>query len=336
MGTVTKVTVTLNNVTHGYPDDLDVLLVGPGGQRVMLMSDAGSSASAKNPLNNVSITFDELAANPLPDSNQIVTASYRPANYAGGMFTADSFEGLLPPFTNTSLGVFIGTIPNGAWTLYVVDDEFQDVGNIAGGWTLNVTTTDTVVPPADLSVYGVSAPNPLMSGDVLTYSVRVTNHGPATATSVMLTNTLPPGVTFQSVSSTAGSCVNAGNLVTCSLGSLVNGAFAIVTITTTATTTGNIGEISTVLGATPDLNLDNNFYEIKTAVQPLALSLALSGPQTILRWRAPATGYTLQQVTGLGAASWQNVTTPPTVVNGSNTVVLGRTNAVRFFRLLAP
>ena len=336
VGTVTKITVSLNNVTHGYPDDLDVLLVGPGGQRVMLMSDAGSSASAKNPLNNVTITFDELAANPLPDSNQIVTATYRPANYAGGMFTADSFEGLLPPFTNTSLGVFIGTIPNGTWALYVVDDEFQDVGNIAGGWTLNVTTTDTALPPADLSVYGVSTPNPLMSGDVLTYSVRVTNHGPATATSVMLTNTLPPGVTFQSASSTAGSCVNAGSLVTCSLGTLVNGAFAIVTITTTATTTGNIGEISSVLAATPDVNLDNNVHEIKTAVQPLALSLALSGQQTILRWRAPATGYTLQQVTGLGAASWQNVTTPPTVVNGSNTVVLGRTNAVRFFRLLAP
>src|SRR6185503_15011379 len=40
-GTVTKVTVTLSNMSHTFPDDVDVLLVGPGNKKVMLMSDAG-------------------------------------------------------------------------------------------------------------------------------------------------------------------------------------------------------------------------------------------------------------------------------------------------------
>ncbi len=41
-GTVTRVTVTLNGLRHTFPDDLDILLVGPGGS-VILMSDAGGA-----------------------------------------------------------------------------------------------------------------------------------------------------------------------------------------------------------------------------------------------------------------------------------------------------
>src|SRR5687768_15705733 len=37
---VHKVTVRLNNISHNGPDDLDILLVGPQGGYVMLMSDA--------------------------------------------------------------------------------------------------------------------------------------------------------------------------------------------------------------------------------------------------------------------------------------------------------
>ncbi len=38
---VTDVNVTLGGLTHTYPDDLDFLLVGPGGQQATIMSDAG-------------------------------------------------------------------------------------------------------------------------------------------------------------------------------------------------------------------------------------------------------------------------------------------------------
>ena len=40
-GTISKVTVRLNNIAHTFPDDIDVLLVGPGGQTSILMSDNG-------------------------------------------------------------------------------------------------------------------------------------------------------------------------------------------------------------------------------------------------------------------------------------------------------
>src|SRR5262249_54587115 len=40
-GVIAKATITLNRVNHTFPDDLDILLVSPAGQKIMLMSDAG-------------------------------------------------------------------------------------------------------------------------------------------------------------------------------------------------------------------------------------------------------------------------------------------------------
>src|SRR5262249_46360536 len=42
------VIVTLNSVSHTVPGDIDILLVGPGGVNVVLMSDVGGSTQASN------------------------------------------------------------------------------------------------------------------------------------------------------------------------------------------------------------------------------------------------------------------------------------------------
>ena len=41
VGTVQDVDVTLHGFTSTYPDDVELLLVGPSGQQATLMSDAG-------------------------------------------------------------------------------------------------------------------------------------------------------------------------------------------------------------------------------------------------------------------------------------------------------
>jgi subtilisin-like proprotein convertase family protein len=145
---VTDVNVTLNDVTHSYPDDVDILLVGPAGQSVILMSDAGGS----NDVTDVDLTFDDEATATLPDSAQIVAGSYDPTNY----LTGDTFPAPAPggPY-GTTMSVFDGTNPNGNWSLYVVDDLGGDEGQIAGGWCLTLTTsggatntpTNTPQPP---------------------------------------------------------------------------------------------------------------------------------------------------------------------------------------------
>jgi len=132
-GRVTQVTVTLHSLSHTYASDLDIILVGPGGQSVMLMSDAGGSKGIQG-----TITFDDNAP-VLPGSTAITTGSYAPYNYQ------DLFADLLPApapaaATASSLAAFKGINPNGDWQLYVVDDADGDIGAIAGGWSVQLSS----------------------------------------------------------------------------------------------------------------------------------------------------------------------------------------------------
>jgi uncharacterized repeat protein (TIGR01451 family) len=128
-GGVRGLSVRLNNINHPNPDDLDILLVGPQGQSVLLMSDSGGSAD----LSNVTLTFSDAAAGLLPDSSQINPGTYKPSNYG----TGDAFPAPAPGGTyGTNLSVFDGSNPNGTWQLFVVDDRSANSGNISGGWTL--------------------------------------------------------------------------------------------------------------------------------------------------------------------------------------------------------
>ncbi len=134
VGKITAVRVTLRNITHNFPDDYDILLVGPGGQSAILMSDGGGS----NVLNNVTVTFSEAAGSSLPDSAPIITGTYRPANHGGA---TDAFPPAAAQSYSSSLTVFNNTSASGTWKLYVVDDNAGNTGTIAGGWTLEVDTS---------------------------------------------------------------------------------------------------------------------------------------------------------------------------------------------------
>ena len=157
-GAVTKVTVKLNNITHGFPSDLDMMLVGPGGQAAFIMSDAGGCCTG---ITNVTLTLDDFAADPLPSPTQappVVTGTYRPANYGPiGDF-------LPPPAPNPNpspspaLSAFNGSNPNGIWSLYVVDDQNGNVGNIAGGWELIISTDACASPTPSPTATATSTP----------------------------------------------------------------------------------------------------------------------------------------------------------------------------------
>ncbi|MDX6271235.1 MAG: hypothetical protein QOD28_2458 [Acidobacteriota bacterium] len=132
VGTVTKVTVTLTNFAHTFPNDTDMLLVGPGGQKLLLMSDVGGTAA----VTSRTFTLDDAAAGTIPGG--IANGTYRPTNSG----TGDTFPAPAPagPYTDPQLlSVFNGVNPNGVWSLYVADDVSGDAGSI-GSWSLNITT----------------------------------------------------------------------------------------------------------------------------------------------------------------------------------------------------
>jgi subtilisin-like proprotein convertase family protein len=137
-GTITKLTVTLIGLTHTYPADVGVLLVGPTGTNVVLMSDCGGG----NGITEVTLTFDDSAASSLPKSGQITSGTYLPTDLNAG---SENFPSPAPgsPFGQTLSG-FNGLNPNGAWSLYVQDEALGDTGNLAQGWQLSITTSNLV------------------------------------------------------------------------------------------------------------------------------------------------------------------------------------------------
>jgi subtilisin-like proprotein convertase family protein len=143
---VSKVTVAINGLTHDFTQDLQILLVGPQGQTVMLMNDAGAQTSPFG-VSGVNLTFDQAATGQLPQTTTITSGSYRPSNFgpndtmpapASGSVPAGPYGSSLDVFgTSTRTSSFAD--PNGTWNLFVSDDTAGGTG-VIDSWSITVQT----------------------------------------------------------------------------------------------------------------------------------------------------------------------------------------------------
>ena len=270
-GSAASITVTLTNMSHAYPDDINVLLSGPAGQNVVLMANTGGG----NSISNVTLTFDDSAAGNLPDGGQIVSGTYKPSVYA----TIATFPAEAPPAPySTALSAYNGSNPNGKWSLFVLDDTGFDSGVIAQGWYLKVTTSSAIAATADLGLTVSASPNPVIVGSNLTFLVTVVNNGPSAASGVIITNPLPANTTFVSGSASQGGPVttNLSGQIYCALGSLAKDGVATVAIVVRPTAIGTVtGTVTGYLTQTDPNFLNNTASASVTVVNPTA-DLALS------------------------------------------------------------
>jgi hypothetical protein len=140
-GKISSLDVTLLGFAHAQPDDVDMLLVGPTGVAVKLMSDVGDATSVFG----VDLTLDDGATSSLPDNSELTTGTYKPTDVNDG---TDTFPDAPAP-TATTLSAFNGTDPNGTWQLYVVDDTSDGDGSTVGsldGWSLKIDNALHAVP----------------------------------------------------------------------------------------------------------------------------------------------------------------------------------------------
>ena len=149
----------------------------------------------------------------------------------------------------------------------------------AGSLTHSQSFSLKVVPTtsADLSITKTASPNPGQVGVPLSYRIVTTNNGPAGATNVTITDTLPAGVTFISSSATQGACSGTAT-VTCNVGSLAVGASAVVTINVTPSAQGQLANTATVTAGESDFDATNNSSSITTFIQPAAASPSMTDP----------------------------------------------------------
>ena len=142
-----SVKVTLNGLSHTFPNDLGIVLVGPTGAALLLQSSVTLGSNAGNPASNVTYTISDSGATRLPADTPLTPGTFKPTAY----FTGDSFPAP-GPGTNyahpgpdggasaTFSSVFGGTNPNGNWNLFIRDFVSGDSGSVSGGWTLEIIT----------------------------------------------------------------------------------------------------------------------------------------------------------------------------------------------------
>ena len=128
-----------------------------------------------------------------------------------------------------------------------------------------LVNTPSEGPISDLSVIKNDDPDPATIGVPYMYTMTVTNNGPDAATNVILTDTLPPGVTVGSATLTQGTCTGNRELI-CQLGSLEVEATATVTLSVISTNVGDLMNEAFVTSSSTDPFPDNDFSAEETMV----------------------------------------------------------------------
>jgi uncharacterized repeat protein (TIGR01451 family) len=117
---------------------------------------------------------------------------------------------------------------------------------------------------------------PVGPGDTITYTLVISNSGPDAATGVVVTDTLPPEVTFVSADTTQGSCTEQEGTVLCDLGAIDAGAAVTVTFVVSVSEPSVTGSLVNVAWATAmerDPDPYNNADAAYTLVAPPPLAI---------------------------------------------------------------
>lgn len=111
--------------------------------------------------------------------------------------------------------------------------------------------TAAACPTSDLSI-AKTGPATIAAGSNITYTLAVTNNGPATATNAVVSDTLPAGTSFVSATGTGWTCNHAAGVVTCTAASLAVGPAPAITLVVSTLLSTPAGTISNTATATAD------------------------------------------------------------------------------------
>jgi uncharacterized repeat protein (TIGR01451 family) len=216
-----------------------------------------------------------------------------------GVAVASGSTAQLPLVVKVNAGTASGTVISNTANIAPTTNDVNVANNTSTATTIVASPTQ-----ADVAIVKTAAPQPVDQGATLTYTLQVTNNGPAVAQNVAVSDPLPSQVSFVSVSTTQGTCSQSAGTVSCSLGSVSVGALVTITISTTAVTFSSsslVVNTATVGSSTSDPNSTNNMSSAISTIQaPTAVQLSSfraqsrAGGGVLLEWR------TREEVRNLG------------------------------------
>ncbi len=218
-----------------------------------LASSNGSSTAVTGTLNSAANTSFRLEF--------FSTSACDPSNHGEG----ETYLGFLNVSTNGSGNASFTTsslppVPTGDFI----------VATATTGKNTSEFSECTPVNPVNL-ILAKTGSSEVIAGNNLTYTLTITNDGLSDATDVVVTDTLPPDVTFQSSIPGQPTCSEANGTVTCNLGNLAIGNFTQVTIIVTVNSSTISGTILTnnasVASNEFDSDPDNNSATAQTTVE---------------------------------------------------------------------
>jgi uncharacterized repeat protein (TIGR01451 family) len=188
-----------------------------------------------------------------------------PAGLVWNSTTAPGFSCSAPPSIVCTASSFAVTTSNITFNVTAPASP-TSLNNTA---TITATNDSTAGDNSDSAVTTVNAasadlaltktPNVgtvALNGSV-TYTITITNNGPSPASSVVVSDPLPPGQTATTATSTQGTCTTGTN-VSCNIGAMPNGANVTITIVATATQGGTWTNIVTKSAGEGDPNSAND------------------------------------------------------------------------------
>ena len=150
----------------------------------------------------------------------------------------------------------------------LASDNDTNAGNNSG------TQNTTVISGANLALIKTANPDPVVGGANLTYTLTASNSGPNASADIVITDNLPPSVSFVSAAGSGWTCSHTAGVVTCTrpgphaVGAGIPAVTLVGTVNASGGTVTNSATVSPAVGGTVDPDNADNTATVNTTVLP--------------------------------------------------------------------
>lgn len=236
---------------------------------------AGNNFWPSSPTNFPAVAGYDLATGlGTPNGTNLINALVVPTNTVSGPIIS------APPGPwGTNMAALNGSNPNGFWFLFVQDDKPVDSGIISNGWFITLTTANPVGFAADNELITTPAIHSVIAGSHWSITLTATNYGPSVSSNVVVSDTLPAGLSLVSSNASTGVLTSSSYppQLVWNLGTLPVNAGGVLTLDFHAVTAGIYTNAAIVASTTVDPNSDDdaaNAILVANAIESPVLSAA--------------------------------------------------------------